>query len=1163
MDRMAQAFASYWRNSLADSNFSIGGISEKDTKAFTICGDQFMQSGHIDKTKTEKLFKDEPVDCNTIEIVIRPIVYRKQVNHTISHSQDTPDYVIPLVTDALLTRNGRCYPKQNGTHISRDILEPLVKGSFSIGLVNELDDYLTINTLSGINYTNDKEDNELSDNEYNDYWCKYREDIESLLNHVAKEWLKDTQSFKRIHDSYIIKKNAIKDIFKNILPVYDKLRISSENIPLFENITAKLPTPKEPCLSSNSLFSKRLAHASEQFPLATAQCDALIHLLNAKNGETLAVNGPPGTGKTTMLLSVVASLWAKHALEKDNPPVIVAASTNNQAVTNILDAFEKGFSKGDEPFGGRWLPNVKSFGAYFPSITKAEKAAESYQTESFYETVENPKYFKGAKSYYIKKASEAFEDIDIESIKVSAIVDKLHDSIKNEVEKLNQIEESWKSLTTIKDKIQKQFCDDPYQVRKNQKQQLAQLEENKKEWQNLENSWQQYLVDESLWYSFFSFLPLIAQKRLLKANLYLKSLWPFGSQQPKWKIIDEITLFISNQINAIEPLIEENQRVIENLEKLINELEKCQENWGLALRHLDIKENTKTIDLEQADSIADTKIRFKIFLLTTHYWEGRWLSKMEELLPTLSQWLRKTGKSIIEERWYLRMMLTPCVVSTLYTLPKYFKYVGANYVNDYLYNYADLLIVDEAGQVLPEVAGASFALSKKALVIGDIAQIEPIWAIPAKVDIGNLLEAEVIVTDDIEQEYNKLTNLGVSASSGSIMKIAQNSSRYHYDPDLEPGMYLYEHRRCYDEIITFCNELIYKGKLKPKRGRKSEGGLFPALGYLHIDGICQQSGSCSRLNKLEAKVIAKWLASYKSELEEKYNKPLHEIVGIITPFSGQANEIKQAIRKLKVCNDQKLTIGTVHSLQGAEKELIIFSTVYSKHNNGHFIDNQPSILNVAVSRAKDSFLVFGDMDILDPHLNTPMGTLANFLMASETNKLHFKSIERKDLIESSSTNLQVLRDAKEHDDFLIETINTAKKEIIIVSPWLTENAIESSKILPLLESAIKKGITVTVFIDSELNITNNADNKLFALEDLLKDKQIEVKFVRKIHSKLVIKDNDLLCIGSFNWLSAQREGEFARHETSLSYQGASKKLSDEIVLIKNSLQERLENYSLH
>jgi superfamily I DNA and/or RNA helicase len=31
----------------------------------------------------------------------------------------------------------------------------------------------------------------------------------------------------------------------------------------------------------------------------------------------------------------------------------------------------------------------------------------------------------------------------------------------------------------------------------------------------------------------------------------------------------------------------------------------------------------------------------------------------------------------------------------------------------YLYDFADLLIVDEAGQVLPEVAAASFALAKR------------------------------------------------------------------------------------------------------------------------------------------------------------------------------------------------------------------------------------------------------------------------------------------------------------------------------------------------------------------------------------------------------------------------------------------------------------------
>ena len=37
----------------------------------------------------------------------------------------------------------------------------------------------------------------------------------------------------------------------------------------------------------------------------------------------------------------------------------------------------------------------------------------------------------------------------------------------------------------------------------------------------------------------------------------------------------------------------------------------------------------------------------------------------------------------------------------------------------YMLDFIDLLIVDEAGQVLPEMAAPSFALAKWALVIGD------------------------------------------------------------------------------------------------------------------------------------------------------------------------------------------------------------------------------------------------------------------------------------------------------------------------------------------------------------------------------------------------------------------------------------------------------------
>ena len=87
------------------------------------------------------------------------------------------------------------------------------------------------------------------------------------------------------------------------------------------------------------------------------------------------------------------------------------------------------------------------------------------------------------------------------------------------------------------------------------------------------------------------------------------------------------------------------------------------------------------------------------------------------------------------------MMLTPCAVSTFASLPEKmsigFK-SGGDWKTGYLYDFIDLLIVDEAGQVLPEVAAPSFALAKRALVISDTQKFEPVASVSSAVDIGNL-----------------------------------------------------------------------------------------------------------------------------------------------------------------------------------------------------------------------------------------------------------------------------------------------------------------------------------------------------------------------------------------------------------------------------------------
>ena len=112
-------------------------------------------------------------------------------------------------------------------------------------------------------------------------------------------------------------------------------------------------------------------------------------------------------------------------------------------------------------------------------------------------------------------------------------------------------------------------------------------------------------------------------------------------------------------------------------------------------------------------------------------------------------------------------------------------------------------------------------------------------------------------------------------------------------------MYLYEHRRCFNNIIGYCNSLCYHGKLQPKRGME-KGTIFPAMGYLQIDGRGMKPNGGSRYNPLEAETIAAWLVAHKDDIERHYGEPLYKVVGVVTPFSAQVNAIKTSLRKLEI-----------------------------------------------------------------------------------------------------------------------------------------------------------------------------------------------------------------------------------------------------------------------
>ncbi|HCN2391204.1 TPA: AAA family ATPase, partial [Escherichia coli] len=589
----------------------------------------------------------------------------------------------------------------------------------------------------------------------------------------------------------------------------------------------------ESLLAPGAKFSDRLGHSGDKFPLAKAQRDALSHFLDARHGDILAVNGPPGTGKTTLVLSIIATQWARAALEKSEPPVIIATSTNNQAVTNIIEAFGKDFSQGTGAMAGRWLPELKSFGAYFPSSTRKAEAAKKYQTEDFFNQVESKEYVEDALLFYLEKAKAAFPEKDCSS--PEKVIELLHGQLAAKSEQLIRLNATWQTLSQVRAAREliandiEQYLDNLNKLLSGQEQKVTLLKSAKTEWKK-------YRAGESLIYSLFSWLPAVRSKRQYQIQLFLEDKLGALIAGNQWSDPETIERNIDGLLNSAEREQTTYRQQIDSAHEIILKEQQAVQEWQRLALDLGY-EGDEELSFSQADELADTQIRFPAFLLTTHYWEGRWLIDMANI-DDLQEEKKKKGAKGVTARWQRRMKLTPCVVMTCYMLPgnmQISEYKGQRkFEKSYLYDFADLLIVDEAGQVLPEVAAASFALAKKALVIGDTEQIPPIWSITPAIDVGNMLAEKILsgsTQEEITEKYTAIADLGKSAASGSVMKIAQFASRYQYDPELARGMYLYEHRRCFDNIIGYCNTLCYHGKLLPKRGHE-ESNLMPAMGYL-------------------------------------------------------------------------------------------------------------------------------------------------------------------------------------------------------------------------------------------------------------------------------------------------------------------------------------------
>ncbi|WP_028775534.1 AAA domain-containing protein [Shimazuella kribbensis] len=783
---------------------------------------------------------------------------------------------------------------------------------------------------------------------------------------------------------------------RKILECYqDTLKNTKSIKPLAKKMITMESIKQTTLIDHQKYALKHWGQMNPKYGLTPSQRKAIHHYLALEDGECFAIEGPPGTGKTTLLQSVIASLWVDRAYhESSEPPIILASGTTNLAIKNILDMFADLPIKEREKYPlisefdriemltKRWIDGVNSLGSFCVADSR-RKEYEGYQLlmrrnnsnefESNWIDFQNLELeqINEWQSYFLRTC-EAYFQVKIENMEQAKSL--LHQRIRKVEQKLskplhNLVE---KQLLQIeRQRLQKEYgihsFEDGLEVFQ------SRLNESKHYLQSFQDQrmeWYEYQAKRKIVKKAFN-IPILGswlQSRWVRANQYYME-----QHLPDIKFsgythdlleeglkTEEYTR--TSEIEYLESLFHQQQSLVDRFRKMIEERKRNERNWG----SLGIP-----LDIEDAEDHFDCNYRYLAFWLATHYWEARFLIQARDRLMQENSSLLKVSSFYREVA-----MLTPCFISTMHSAPKFFQ-------NKYgfLRGFADLLIVDEASQALPEMAFPVFSLSKKAIVVGDTKQLPAIPSITAQQDEQNIGFAK------ISHSKEELEEFSVRAVHSNVMKLANRLTRY-IDEDGNPFM-LREHFRCHSKIANYFNCTFYDKQLVIKTEDKNDYRL-PPLAFAHVEGQEESAGQ-SRINHYEAASIALWvLQFFKQHKIPTSNQK--EVLAILSPFRAQANVIKKYLKRLEL--SEEITVNTVHSLQGMQKEVVLFSPAYTDVNaNEFFYDRDEYLLNVAASRAKQSFLIFGDMHCFGSHRNKGSAKLKSFCVDA-TERLMLSSREK-------------------------------------------------------------------------------------------------------------------------------------------------------------------------
>lgn len=422
------------------------------------------------------------------------------------------------------------------------------------------------------------------------------------------------------------------------------------------------------------------------------------------------------------------------------------------------------------------------------------------------------------------------------------------------------------------------------------------------------------------------------------------------------------------QIQKREDLLRGHKQRISNQENLLKKSQAVQERYT---RHIDIREklkgayadasfcskiNTKEVQenapwyseklkrLESELFVEAMKVN-ESFILLANQTSRRIYTTLDRFFSFL-----ESGEQLSEQQiramWNTFWLVVPVVSSTFASIQSMFAQLGPGSI--------PWLFIDEAGQAVPQAAAGAIWRCKRAVVVGDPFQIEPVVTIPDTVikELGNKFD---LTSEQIDIEL-------------SVQSMADRINKYGWTMNgTWVGSPLRVHRRCVDPMFSIANKIAYANMMY---NATCSGSKKPSLepAFISVDGkVSGNRHFVSEQGEDVKKIILKVIENQK-ELPDLF---------VISPFSEIPLELKKMLKepllKAVAALPQKKDrqeidkwlnghIGTVHTFQGKQAEGVILCLGLDPTKEGAAVwaSSKPNLLNVALTRAKRYFVAVGD-----------------------------------------------------------------------------------------------------------------------------------------------------------------------------------------------------------